>query len=93
MDDRWEGEKKMADQQAARKLMVHVAALLGGEARLARRLGMSERVLNRFVTGQEAIPDSLFLRVVDLLLEEASPRKPPSSHLGALFPPDPKRDR
>lgn len=60
----------MALQEGTRKLLAHVAVQMGGVDRLADRLGISARVLHLYITGKELVPDSLFLRVVDVVLEK-----------------------
>ncbi|HXS52369.1 MAG TPA: hypothetical protein VN782_07550 [Usitatibacter sp.] len=42
----------------------------GGLAALAGRLGISEAMLRKCMSGTFAMPDPLFLRAVDVLLEE-----------------------
>jgi hypothetical protein len=60
------------------------AALLGGEGALAARLEVTPRLVGRWLDGHSAIPESMFLRVVDILLEIDLPPKPPAA------PDDPK---
>lgn len=64
----------MALQEGTRKLLAHVAVQMGGVDRLAGKLGISARLLNLYITGKERIPDSLFLRVVDVVLEKEPPK-------------------
>jgi hypothetical protein len=54
----------------ARRLLATAAALAGGVAQLATRLQVSERVLRHCIEGQEPIPESLYLMVLDLLVQE-----------------------
>jgi len=52
-----------------KKLLAHAAVRVGGVDNLAARLGISSRVVSRYLTGKENIPESLFLVLVDLILE------------------------
>ena len=45
------------------------AQVLGGDELLAHYLGVHEKVLARFMDGTVHLPQSLFLKVVDVLLE------------------------
>jgi hypothetical protein len=67
----------VAIQEGTRKLLAHVAVQMGGVDRLADKLGISARLLNLYITGKEHIPDSLFLRVVDVVLEKQPTRRTP----------------
>lgn len=58
-----------AVHEGTRKLLAHVAAHMGVD-RLADKLHISPRLLNLYITGKEPIPDSLFLQVVDIVLEK-----------------------
>lgn len=60
----------MPSQDAARVALARAAKKVGGVAALARRLNISERVLKLYLEGHHLIPDSLFLRAVDLLADE-----------------------
>jgi hypothetical protein len=54
-------------------LTVHIGTLqraaqaLGGSDALAVELGVSPRQLDRWLAGEEAVPDDIFLRAVDLI--------------------------
>jgi hypothetical protein len=52
------------------------AALLGGDGALAARLGVTPRLVERWLDGRSAIPESMFLRVVDILLISLPPKPP-----------------
>lgn len=56
--------------KAARHLLARAAVRLGGVEQLASRLGVSPRVLKLYIEGHEAVPDSLLLRVIDLVLDD-----------------------
>jgi len=61
----------------ARRVLARAAVLLGGVARLSERLALSQRQLTDYLTGEEPIPDELFLGAIDIVLEELpDPRKP-----------------
>jgi len=49
------------------------AALLGGCAALAARLGVPQRLVERWLDGRCAVPEGAFLRAVDILLEKNVP--------------------
>ena len=59
----------MASQDTSRKVLARAAALVGVEA-LAGRLQISPRALRHYLTGYELIPDALFLRAVDVIVEQ-----------------------
>jgi hypothetical protein len=59
----------MPVQTAARKVLARAAAHLGGVRPLSSRLRISELLLQRFITGERPVPDELFLRAVDVVLE------------------------
>jgi hypothetical protein len=42
---------------------------LGGVEALAAKLDIGPRVLKHYITGNEPVPDSLFLRVIDVVLD------------------------
>ena len=51
------------------RLLQAAAEVVGGEKALARELGISEKLLSRFMTEFISLPDSLFLRAVDIVLD------------------------
>lgn len=54
---------------AGRHLLARAAAQAGGVSVLASQLGLSERVLRHYIEGNEPVPDSLVLQVVDVILK------------------------
>jgi hypothetical protein len=46
------------------------AALVGGYAALGARLGVPPPAVERWACGREAVPERVFLRLVDILLEK-----------------------
>lgn len=54
------------------KLLTTAAASVGGMEALASRLDISERALLHYVEAKEPLPDTLLLRVIDLLEEHSS---------------------
>jgi hypothetical protein len=51
------------------KLLRAAADVVGGEKALARELGISEKLLSRFMADFISLPDPLFLRAVDIVLD------------------------
>ena len=64
------------------------AELLGGRARLCRHLQVPSSDLQSWIDDKTVPPTSIFLRVVDVILEETPP--PPAS---GSEPPDPPAPR
>lgn len=54
------------------------AALVGGYAALGARLGVPKALVERWAAGRSALPERVFLRVVDILLENGAAPKPPA---------------
>jgi DNA-binding transcriptional regulator YdaS (Cro superfamily) len=52
------------------KLLQAASEIVGGEAALANRLGISERLLSRFMADRRELPDHLLLRAVDIVFAE-----------------------
>jgi DNA-binding transcriptional regulator YdaS (Cro superfamily) len=52
------------------KLLQAAAEIVGGTRALAWRLDISEALLSRFMTNRRELPDALFLRAVDIVLED-----------------------
>jgi hypothetical protein len=75
----------VASHDTSRKVLAHAAAQVGVAA-LAGRLQISERMLRHYLTGQELIPDELFLRAVDVIIEQLPAPKPPASAQPAASP-------
>jgi hypothetical protein len=65
----------MATEEHARKFLAHAAIRLGGVEALAAKLDIGPRVLEHYITGNEPVPDSLFLRVIDVVLDGEQPLK------------------
>jgi hypothetical protein len=68
------------------------AELLGGQKKLAERLGVSVADIEKWSADKGAVPREIFLRVVDLLIDEITPSEgssdpgePPSSRSSAPF--------
>jgi hypothetical protein len=51
------------------RLLRAAADVVGGEKALARELGISEKLLSRFMAGFISLPDPLFLRAADIVLD------------------------
>jgi len=62
------GYSALASQDTSRKVLARAAALVGIDA-LAGRLQISARVLRHYLTGFELIPEHLFLKAVDVIVE------------------------
>jgi hypothetical protein len=66
----------------SRKVLAHAAAQVG-VARLAERLHITERALRDYLTGTTLVPDEVFLRAVDVIVERlpepANPSAPPGA--------------
>src|SRR5437764_392889 len=63
------------------QLLQAASEIAGGEAALARQLGISERLLARFMADRREMPDRLLLRAVDIVLADRQSRSPPGSQL------------
>lgn len=59
----------METTKATRQLLARAAVRLGGVDALASQLEISQRVLTLYIQGHEAVPDSLLLRVIDVILD------------------------
>ena len=53
-----------------RRVLARTALQVGGIPKLAAELRLSERTLRRYVLGEEAIPEGLMLRIIDVLLKQ-----------------------
>lgn len=51
------------------KALQYAATLVGGAAELASRLGLSQSSVRAMLLGEELLPDSVFQKTVDLILE------------------------
>ena len=59
----------METTKVTRQLLARAAVRLGGVEALASQLQISQRVLTLYIEGHEAVPDSLLLRVIDVILD------------------------
>jgi hypothetical protein len=50
------------------KVLQAAAEIVGGNRELARNLGISEGLLAKFMADKHAVPDSLLLHAVDIIL-------------------------
>jgi len=75
----------MASHDTSRKVLAHAAAQVGVPA-LAERLQISQRLLHHYLTGHELIPDELFLRALDAIIEQLPEPKPSASAWPATSP-------
>lgn len=60
-------------------LLKAASDLVGGEKVLARRLGIAETLLQKFMTDAVQLPDALLLRTVDIVLDNRHRRPPPAA--------------
>ena len=73
-------------EAVARHVLARAAAKVGGVAELASRLNLSPRVLHHYVTGSQVVPDALFLRALDVVLEELPETGPASQQAAQSLP-------
>jgi hypothetical protein len=52
-----------------RRLLEHALMLVGGAEQLADKLAISPRLVEHYLSGAGAVPDALFVRLVDVLAE------------------------
>lgn len=64
------------------------AELVGGRPKLARRLRVPQAEIERWIADKAVPPMGIFLKVVDLLIEESAP--PPGSDSDTGEPPAPR---
>ena len=62
--------------QVARKVLARAAAKVGGVQALAVRLKLAPRIVAHYIEGHDAIPDSVLLLAIDVILEDV-PDLPP----------------
>ena len=60
----------MSTPEARQRLLEQAAARLGGVETLAKKLGVTQRAMNLYLSGAAPVPDALFLRLVDLLSDQ-----------------------
>ncbi len=77
-------------EAVARQVLARAVAKVGGVAELASRLNLSPRALHHYVTGRLVVPDALFLRALDVALEEL-PKAELASQQAAQSLPESKR--
>lgn len=58
------------------KLLQAAAEIVGGNAALAERLGIGEKILSTFMKDVRPLPDTLLLRAVDIILADRQSRRP-----------------
>lgn len=59
----------MSTVQRGRRVLARAAAMMGGAEQLAAHLKISHRVLQHYLVGTEPVPDALFLRAIDVILD------------------------
>ena len=70
------------------KLLQAASEIVGGDQALASRLGISERLLFRFMADRRELPDHLLLRAVDIVFadlpitDQLAPQSQESRHEG-----------
>ena len=74
MKSNHDGGAGPADGDTKTGLLKVACEAAGGLPALAARLGISEAMLHKCMSGGFEMPDSLFLRAVDVLLEERERR-------------------
>lgn len=60
------------DQAVARQVLERVVQKTGSLNRTARLLGVTPGALEFYFEGRHVMPDSLFIRLVDLAMEESA---------------------
>jgi hypothetical protein len=60
----------MSTPEARQRLLQQAAARLGGVENLAKKLGVTQRVMKLYLSGAAPLSDALFLRLVDLLSDQ-----------------------
>lgn len=67
----------MPAPEVTKRLVARAALRAGGMDALARRIGIKPRLLKRYLAGTDPLPDSIFLRIVDVIEgPQAPPEKP-----------------
>jgi hypothetical protein len=56
------------------RLLQAACEAVGGEEALARRLGIAESLLRRFLNDRRQLPDALLLKAVDIVLADREPQ-------------------
>jgi hypothetical protein len=65
------------------QLLKAAAEIVGGNKALARRLGIMDSLLQKYMAGTRALPDALLLQAVDIILADCSSRPGPVRTEGA----------
>jgi hypothetical protein len=65
------------------RLLQAASEISGGNRALARRLGISEALLSRFMADLPELPDPLLLRAVDIILADRYARLPAAAPVAA----------
>ena len=60
------------------RALLRAAELIGGRDKLARVLGVSKADLDNWIAGEAKPPREVFLRAVDLILDETGPAGGPN---------------
>jgi hypothetical protein len=68
------------------QLLQAASEVVGGEAALARELGIGQTLLARFMEDIRELPDGLLLRAVDIILADRQSRLAPRPRTGVLPP-------
>lgn len=55
-------------QEVYRKVLARAAAHLGGAEQLAAKLQITHLTLRRYLVGEKAVPDGVFLQAVDIIV-------------------------
>ena len=75
------------------KLLRTASEIAGGDRALARRLGIGEALLSRFMADRRELPDPLLLQAVDIILEDRQSVLPAASQPVAQASQEPLSDR
>jgi len=67
-------EEKESVSATSVKMLQTASEIVGGNEALAERLGISLRALAMFMANRRHLPDSLLLRVVDIILDDRQSR-------------------
>jgi hypothetical protein len=61
------------------RAVLRAAELLGGRDKLARALRVAKAEIDKWISGEAKPPREVFLRVVDLILDETTPASGPDA--------------
>ncbi len=76
----------MAPTLIGRRVLIKVVQQYGADG-AASRLGINPTLLGRFLAGLMQVPDSLLIRAIDLLPEDAPSGPASSLHVPSKIPP------